>query len=37
MSCHNLPQLHTELRRAKERLRHKTHIIQACIKQPDLV
>ena len=34
LSC---SQLLTELRRAKERLRHKTHIIKACIKQPDLV
>ena len=37
LSCHNLSQLLTELRRAKERLRHKTHFIQACIKQPGLV
>ena len=37
LSCHDLSQLLTELRRAKERLRHKTHIIQACFKQPGLV
>ena len=37
LSCHNLSHLTRELRRAKERLRHKTHIIQACCKQPGLV
>lgn len=34
VSCRDLDHLRCELRRAKERLRHKTHIIQACIKQP---
>jgi len=35
--CHDLSHLWQELRHAKERLRHKTHIIQACFKQPGLV
>jgi transposase len=34
VSCKNLDRLRCELRKAKERLRHKTHIIQACIRQP---
>lgn len=33
-SCHTLAALKTELRRAKERLRHKTCVIQGCIRQP---
>lgn len=37
LSCHNLSHLRQEFRRGKERLRHKTHIIQACFKQPGLV
>ena len=37
LSCHNLSHLVRELRHAKERLRHKTPIIKACIKQPGLV
>ena len=31
--CHDLPELATALRRAKERLRHKRTVIQACIRQ----
>jgi transposase len=34
VSCDNLDHLRRELRKAKERLRHKTHIIRACIRQP---
>lgn len=34
--CQNLPQLHTELRKAKERLRHKRHILRACCTRPGL-
>ncbi len=37
LSCHNLSHLWQELRQAKEWLRRKTHIIQACFKQPGLV
>ena len=37
LSCHNLSHLWQELRQAKERLRHKSHIIQACFKQHGLV
>jgi len=37
LSCHNLSHLGRELRQAKERLRHKAHIIRAYIKQPGLV
>jgi len=37
LSCHHLSHMSRELRLAKERLRHKTHIIQACFKQPGLV
>ncbi len=37
LSCHDIPHLVRELRHAKERLRHRTHIIQACVKQPGLV
>jgi transposase len=32
--CQNLCELRVELRRAKERLRHKTHVILGCIRQP---
>jgi hypothetical protein len=32
-----LPELRHQLRRAKERLRHKTHVIQGCIQQPGYV
>lgn len=35
--CRDLEHLRTELRKAKERLRHKKHIIQACIRQPGYV
>jgi len=31
--CHDLPDLALALRRAKERLRHKRPVIQACIRQ----
>lgn len=34
VSCDNLDHLRRELRKAKQRLRHKTHIIRACIRQP---
>ena len=37
VSCSNLTQLRQELRLAKERLRHKSHVILGCIKQPGLV
>jgi transposase len=32
--CQSLCELRVELRRAKERLRHKTHVILGCIRQP---
>jgi transposase len=32
--CQSLSELRVELRRAKERLRHKTHVILGCIRQP---
>lgn len=35
--CQDIPHLRLELRRAKERLRHKVHVIKGCIKQPGLV
>jgi transposase len=35
--CQNLSHLRRELRRAKERLRHKTNVILGCIKQVGLV
>lgn len=35
--CRDLAHLDTELRKAKERLRHKPHIIQACIQQTGCV
>jgi len=31
--CHDLAELALAVRRAKERLRHKRHVIQACIRQ----
>lgn len=34
--CRNLSELHSELRKAKERLRHKVHVILGCIRQPGL-
>jgi transposase len=35
--CRDLDHLRAELRKAKERLRHKKHIIQASIRQPGYV
>ena len=35
--CRDLAHLQVELRRAKERLRHKKQVIQACIRQPGYV
>ncbi len=32
--CRNLSELRRELRKAKERLRHKVHVIHGCIRQP---
>jgi transposase len=37
LCCHDLPELRHELRKAKERLRHKTDVLQGCIKQPGYV
>lgn len=34
--CQNLRELRVELRKAKERLRHKKHVILGCIRQPGL-
>jgi transposase len=34
--CRNLSELKEELRKAKERLRHKKHVILGCIRQPGL-
>ncbi len=34
--CRSLSELRVELRKAKERLRHKKHIILGCIRQPGL-
>ena len=34
MCCRNLSEMRRELRKAKERLRHKVHVIRGCIKQP---
>jgi transposase len=34
LCCQNISQLRRELRKAKERLRHKTDIIKGCIAQP---
>jgi len=33
--CKSLSKLRRELRKAKERLRHKKHVILGCIRQPD--
>jgi transposase len=35
--CRSLSELRGELRKAKERLRHKKHVILGCIKQPGFV
>lgn len=35
--CRSLSELRVELRKAKERLRHKKHIILGCIRQPGFV
>ena len=34
LCCQSLAQLSVELRKAKERLRHKKHVILGCIRQP---
>ena len=34
LCCQNLKELKVELRKAKERLRHKKHVIFGCIRQP---
>lgn len=34
--CRSLCELRSELRKAKERLRHKRHVIHGCIRQPGL-
>lgn len=34
LSCDSLPSLKIELRRAKERRRHKVHVIHGCVRQP---
>lgn len=34
LCCQNLAELRVELRKAKERLRHKKHVILGCIRQP---
>jgi transposase len=34
--CRSLCELRSELRKAKERLRHKRHVILGCIRQPGL-
>ena len=36
MCCRNLYELRSELRKAKERLRQKRHVILGCISQPGL-
>jgi transposase len=35
--CRSLSELRVELGRAKERLRHKKHVILGCIRQPGFV
>jgi len=35
--CQSLSELRQELRKAKERLRHKVHVIRGCIRQPGYV
>jgi len=37
LTCRDLSHLRQELRKATKRLRHKTHIILGCIKQPGMV
>jgi transposase len=37
LCCHDLPELQYDLRKAKERLRHKTDVLQGCIKQPGYI
>jgi transposase len=37
LCCRDLVHLRQELRKAKERLRHKTDVILGCIRQPGLV
>ncbi len=32
--CQSLAELRVELRKAKERLRHKKHVILGCLRQP---
>jgi len=34
--CRSLSELRRELRKAKECLRHKKHVILGCLRQPDL-
>ncbi len=34
LCCQDIAELRTELRKAKERLRHKVHVILGCIRQP---
>ena len=34
MVCRDLSHLRSELRKATQRLRHKTEVIQGCIRQP---
>jgi transposase len=34
--CRSLAELRVEFRRARERLRHKKHVILGCIRQPGL-
>ena len=34
--CRSLSELRRELRKAKERLRHKKHVILGCLRQPGL-
>ena len=34
LCCQSLSELKVELRKAKERLRHKKHVILGCIRQP---
>lgn len=34
LCCHNIAELRKELRKAKERLRHKVDVILGCIRQP---
>jgi len=37
LCCQSLAELKVELRKAKERLRHKKHVILGCIRQPGFV